>query len=812
MAQNLRYPLRMLRKNPGFTAVTILTLALGIGANTAIFSVVYSALLRPLPYRQPNQLMSLAEMRQQQHAGASTALTSYPDFLDWKRISKSFQSFAGHAGDPFTMIAGSDAKYIFGEQVTPNFFSTLGVKPMLGRDFVEADSVPPGDPPVAIISSGLWRAEFNSDPAIVGRLIQLNRRPATIVGVLPPEFEFAPAGDVRIWVPLHRINLDRSFRWFHVIARRANGVSPVQARAEMMGITAQLAREYPEDRTISLVIAGLSEKIVGEVRPLLLALLGAVGFVLLITCANVANLFVTRSIGRRKEFAVRAALGASRGTLLRQLLTESLLLSSAGAVAGLLWAGWGIRLLVSAIPEDQLESMPYLNSAGINIPVLTFLCGVTLLTSFLFSLAPSLTISQIALNDALKDETRGGPGRFQTRIRNGLVIAEIAISLVLLVGAGLMVRSLHNLINQDPGFDPSHVLTFGVTLPEASYPYSLKDPDDNPTAIRFDHSLTKRLGNLPGVRAVGSANLIPAQGGGGTIRFLVEGRSKAAGQEDESSFIRINAGYFSALKIPLLVGRFFADTDKMSTPGVLIVNQAFVKRYLHNDDPVGKRILFAYPGEPFRQIIGIVGNAAEIDVATAPPPVVYSPYDQGPSPYLRYLVRTTGEPGAFISAARAALHELDPQLSMMKPATLERVIQQSPAVFLRRYPAFLIGAFAALALILAIIGLYGLISHTIVQRTREIGIRVALGAQRADILRLVMGQGLRAALTGVAIGVAASLGVTRLLGSLLFGVKPGDWPTFVSVALLLLIVALAGCALPARRAMRVDPMVALRHD
>jgi predicted permease len=813
--RNLCFSLRMLRKNPGFTLVTVLTLGLGIGANTSIFSVVNAALLRPLPYRQPDRLVVLAETRQQL-ASSNAFEASYPDFSDWKRTARSFQSIAGFAGDAFTLAAGDEPRNIFAAQATASFFSTLGVQPSLGRDFVEADRQA-DFPAVTILSDGLWRSAFGADPNILNRVIRLDGKPVMVIGVLPRSFQFAPAGSAQLWVPLHPgpdgLNR-RSLRWLRVVARLGDGVTADQARAEMVGITSQLARAYPkEDGSISIVMDSLRERIVGKIRPLLLVLLGAVGFVLLITCANIASLLMTRSIGRRKEFAMRAALGASRGGLLAQWLTESLLLSFLGAAAGLIFANWGVYLLIAAIPEQQLRSFPFLREAGINFPVLAFLFGVTLLTGIFFGLAPGLAASELSLNDALKDESRGGTSAVHARLRNGLVIAEIATSMVLLAGAGLMVRSLRALIHQDPGYDPSHVLTFSVNLPDASYPSERTYPFNSPSAIRFEHAFTERLRNLPGVLAVAAANGIPANGGSGSIRFLIQGQPKATGQEDEANILTVNTAYFSTLKIPLVTGRWFTAGDSVESVPVLIVNRAFVRAYFPNQDPLGQRVRFTFNAkEPFRQIVGVVGDAAEIDLATTPPPVVYYPNDQGPTTFLSYMLRTAGDPAAFAGAARAALYQMDPQLPVIQPATLEQVAQQSPAVFLRRYPSYLIASFAALALILATIGLYGLVAHTVVERTREIGIRVTLGAQRRDILRLILRQGFSAALAGVGIGVVAGLALTRLLNDLLFGIKAGDWSTFAGVAALLLLVAAVASLVPARRATAIDPMAALRHQ
>ena len=816
LTQNLRYAIRAFSNSPGFAVVVVLTLALGIGANTAIFSVVYSALLRPLPYREPGKLLHLGESRTQADYSASGAQASYPDYLDWKRAAKSIQSFAAYSGDAFTMATDGEPKNTFAAQVTPSFFSTLGVKPAMGRDFLE-DEMQPDGPHVTILADGFWRTEFGADPNIIGRVIHIDGKPATIVGVLPSSFEFAPANSAPVWVPIHQTGdpiTRRSLHWLNVIGRLAPGYTADQARVEMQSINTRLSHEYAkENSSVFFVMESLNEQVVGKVRPILLILLGAVGFVLLITCANVANLVMTRSIGRRKEFAVRSALGASRGSLLAQLLTESLLLSFAGAAVGLVGAQWGVDLLIAAIPESLLRATPYLRNAGINLPVLLFLCGVTVLTGILFGLAPSLHASRTTLNEVLKDESRGGTSGGQARLRNALVIAEISISLVLLVGAGLLLRSLHALLRQDPGFNLHNVLAFSVNLPDSAYPSDKNPPYYSAAAVRFDHEFTQRLRALPGVIDLGQTSGIPASGGRGTIRFVIEGRTTALGQEDECQIITVSTGYFSSLKIPLVDGRLFNATDKQDAPGTVVVSRAFVKAYLSGENPIGKRIRFTFSAQnPFLQIVGVAGDTASIDIAAPAPAIIYTANDQGPSTFLSYLVRTAGEPAAFVGTARAALHEMDPQLPMIQPQSLEQIANQSPSVFLRRYPSYVIGSFATLALILAIVGLYGLISHMVLQRTREIGIRVALGAQRGDILKMVLRQGILATLAGVAIGIVAALALTRLLSSLLFGITPGDWVTFLSVAVLLLVVAFVACSIPARRATRVDPIVALRYE
>jgi predicted permease len=816
--QNLRYAARMLAKNPGFTLVAVLTLALGIGANTAIFSTVYSALLKPLPYYQPDRLVTIGEGRLQSNESPDfvSSVASNPDFQDWKKMTKSFESLAGYGFDAFTLTGNGEPKNVFATQVTANFLRTLGVKPALGRDFLDGEDVGDG-PHVAIITNAFWQTDFGADPQIAGRTIHLDGKALTIVGVLPREFQFAPTNAFPIWVPMHvtgDLVTRRSLRWMHVVGRLAPGVNIEQARAEMKGVTSQLAREYPQfDGSVYTAVGTLRHQIVGEIEPLLLVLFGAVGFVLLIACANVANLMITRSVGRRKEFAIRSALGATRGQLFAQLLTESLLIAALGAAAGFLGAQWGVRFLIAAIPENIAQRLPNLRLATVDLPILCFLAGIALLTAILFGIGPGIAATRTGVGEALKDESRGGTSTGQSRLRNALVVAEIATSLVLLVGAGLMLQSLHRLLHQNPGYDAQRLLTFSVNLPDDSYPSQKEYPGDNPSAIRFEHQFTEKLRNTPGVVDVGMTTALPVGGSGGTIRFVVEGRPTAAGQEDEADIITTSPGYFSTLQLPLIKGRLFSAADQADKPNVLVVNQAFANKYFPNEDPVGKRTRFTFNvKEPYREIVGVVGNIAQDDLASPAPPIIYYPNDQGPSTYMTFMVRTAGSPEAFIGTAQAALHEMDPQLPLIRPETMDQFTRDSPTVFLRRYPSYLIGSFAALAVILAMIGLYGLISFTVLQRTREIGIRVALGAQPRDVLGIVLWQGIGATLVGIAVGIVAGIALTRTMASLLFGVKPTDVMTFACVAVALLLVAIVASYIPAQRAMRTDPLEALRHE
>jgi putative ABC transport system permease protein len=815
--KNVRYGMRVLAKSPGFTVVAVLTLALGIGANAAIFSVVYSALLRPLPFYQPDRLVTLGEGRiQTRDNDQASRNSSHPDFVDWQKSAKSFASLTAYGFDNFTLIGNGEPKSVFAIQAMPNFFATLGVKPALGRAFVDGEDVSDG-PHVVMLTYGFWRSDFGGDPQVIGRSITLDSKPVTIVGVLPRDFQFAPSNDFPLWVPMHPsqdLLTRRSLRWMNVFARLGPGVGPAQAQTEMDGITAQLAREYPQqDGSVFVAMGTLRHRIVGQVQPLLLVIFGAVGFVLLIACANVANLMMTRAASRRKEFAIRTALGASRGQLIAQLLTESVLLAALGAAVGFAAAQWGVNALIAAIPQPVLSSLPALREAGANLPVLAFLCGVTLLTAVLFGLAPALSMSQTKVSDALKDESRGGTSTAHARLRNAVVVAEIAVSLVLLVGAGLMLQSLRALLHQDAGFDQRNLLVFSVSLPDSSYPSEKNYPGDSPAARLFEHQFSEKLSNLPGVQGVGVTSALPIGGSGGTIRFVVQGRPTSQGQEDECDIITVTPGYFSTLKVPLISGRVFSATDKLEAPWVTMVNQAFVNKYFPDEGAVGKRTRFTFDAkEPYREIVGVVGNVAQDDLAGPPTPVIYVANEQGPSTFLTYMVRTAGEPAAFVGSAQVALHQMDQQLPLIQPQTMEHFTNQTASVFLRRYPSLVIGSFAGLALILAMIGLYGLISYTVQQRTREIGIRMALGAQPTDVLKLVIGQGVGAVLGGVAIGVVAALALTRLMASLLFGVRPTDLVTFSSVAVLLTAVALAASYIPARRAMRTDPLNALRHE
>lgn len=805
---DLRYALRMLAKNPGFAAVAILTMALGLGANTAIFSVVNAALIRPLPFQEPERLVALGEARLQQKASGA-ANVSLPDYLDWTKTTKSFDNLTAFTGNTATMTGGGSVESLNIGMVTSNFFDTLGVKPYLGRDFLPGEDRTNGEK-VAILSEKFRKEHFGQNPSVIGQSIRLNGEGWAIVGVLPRGFEFAGFGTPDIWVPLRapaRIAERRNLRWLNAIGRIRRSVSQSQALAEMNGVNAQLAAAYPQENgSIRIVMTPLREVVVGPIRVLLLTLLGAVGFVLLIACVNVANLLLVRSTARRKEIAIRMAIGAGRMQVIRQLLTESILLALIGGVLGVVLAEWGVTVLVAAIPKGLLASMPYLTSLHVDATMLAFAFGLAVLTGVLFGLAPALQMFHAEAGKVLKEESRSATGIGGAWLRDGLVVAELSVSIVLLMGAGLMVRSMSSLLRQDPGFQSQNLLTFQVNGSKSTR-------KDDAAALNFEERLKTVIERLPGVQGMTTVSKLPVTGAGNTIRFLVEGRPKAKGSEDEAFIRDVSANYLGVMKIPLVIGRFFGPDDTAKAPRRLVVNKSFVDTYFADEDPIGKRIRFTFSDKnPYVEIVGVIANENSNALDAPMAPIIYSSFEQGPNSSFFVVVRTARRPEEMVAAIQGELRNIDPELPMVNPLSMEQVISQSYSVFLRRYPSYLIGSFAILAMVLAMVGLYGQISFGVIQRTREIGIRMALGAQRRDVLRLIVGRGIFLTLLGVGIGIVAALGFSRLLGSLLFGVKPYDPWTLGAVTILLSLAAVAAAYIPGRRAARVDPIDALRYE
>jgi predicted permease len=808
--RDLRYGMRILRLNPGFTAVAILTMALGIGANTAIFSVVYAALLRPLPYYQPERIATVGETRDPSHASDSAVSdTSYPDYMDWTQQAKSFESLGGYQGDQFTYSGAGDPEVLQGGQVTSSFFGTLGVKMAMGRDFLPGEDLP-NAAKIAIVTHAFWEQRLGSNPAIVGQAIRLDTQSYTLVGVLPKDFEFTPVGSPPVWIPINPMNgLERrNLRWLNILGRLKPGITAAQAYSEMKTINGRLAAAYPQQNAAVVIVMGtLRNRIVGQIEPVMLTLLGAVSFVLLIACANVASLFLARMADRKKEIAVRMALGAGRKAIARQFLTESMVIALAGGAVGLLLSQWGVKMMLSIVPELELSAMPYLKTAQIDPAVLAFTLIASLVTGILFGVVPAIQMARADVNEGLRDEGRSASaGVEKSRLRDLLVVGEIALALVLLAGAGLMVKSVGALMHQDPGFEAKNLLTFSVGLPDNKY-------KDDPSALRFEHEFAGKVRNLPGVQDAGVISVLPLSGGGNSVRFVVEGRPVEKGKEDECNIRDVTANYFQVMKVPLVAGRFAADTDAPDKPPVALVNRAFAKAYFPNDNPVGKRFRFTYSDkQPFREIVGVVGDENEGQLDEPMAATLYLPFEQSVDSYMSFVVRTNVEPASMISAIRDTLRGMDSEVPLIAPQTMEQIMAESPAVFLRKFPSVLMGSFAGLAMVLAMVGLYGLVQYSVSRRTREIGIRIALGAQSADVFRMILGRGLKLAGLGVLTGLIAAAALMQLMSGLLFGVHPIDGVTFLGAGLALGLVAVFACLIPGRRATSVDPIVALRND
>ena len=802
--QDVKFGARMLLKRPAFTAIAVLTLALGIGANTAIFTVVDAALLRGLPYQSPQQLYHLWETTPQQEYPQREA--SYPDFQDWQK-NQAFEGMAAYTGGSGILSGRGEPEMVFAPSATANFFSVLGVEPAMGRTFRPGDDIP-GAEKVVVLTHGLWQRMFASDSDILGKPLTINGSSYRVAGVLPASFQFAlrPAD---LWLPYQPNERQLTRRYMHgtnVIARLKPGTSVQQAQTEMSVIASRIEREYNDSHAgTAIKLVPLQEQVVGQVKPVLLLLSGAVGFVLLIACANVASLLLTRSLSRQKEVAIRAALGASRWRVVRQLLTESVLLSLAGGAAGLLMAYWGVDALIAALPENQLNAMPFLKSLRIDGGVLAFTGGLSLLTGIVFGLVPALQSSKLDLHDALKEGGRIAGGTARHRLSGALVATEIALAVVLLVGGGLLMKSLLRLLQVNVGFNPQNVLTMTLSLPANKY----SDPSRR---VVFHEQLKERLASLPGVRAAGTVNILPLVNGL-TTRFYVEGDPiPPPGKEIESNFRVTSVGYFQALGVPLIRGRLFDERDTAGAPGVVIINKSVADRIFAGRDPIGRRINYTAINSTPDLIIGVVGDVKITGLDDAIRPVLYYPYRQNAPLNTSLVVRTSADPATLVNAIRRESRALEPDLALFNVRTMEAMITDSPAAFMRRFPAFLIGIFAGVALLLASVGIYGVISYSVNQQTHDIGVRMALGARALDILKMVLKQGFILTLSGLVCGAVAALALMRLLGNLLFEVSAHDPAIFALVFTTLSIVAFLACYIPARRATRVDPMVALRYE
>src|SRR5262245_4178853 len=811
--QDLRYGARMLLKKPGFTLIAVITLALGIGANTAIFSVVNAVLLRPLPYAEPERMVALWESNKQRSVDRNAI--SYPNFFDWRAQSKSFERMASYYTNNMALTGVAAPVNLRSAVVSPDLFATLGVRPQLGRWFVGEEEKP--GIRAAIISHGLWERQFGGDPNVIGRAMTLNGKQFNVVGVMPAGFQFPiEAEPVEVWVTSSidgektdpnepAQNEQRGAHFLQAVGRLNPGVTLERAQAEMNVIGANLEKQYPDSNTrrgVSLI--PYHNDLVHDYSEALWLILGAVGCVLLIACANVANLLLARATARYKEIAVRAALGANRRRVIRQLLTESLLLGLGGGLLGLLLAWWGTAALIRLIPED----VPRLAEINIDRWVFGFTLLISLVTGVVFGLAPALQASKVELTEAMKEGSRGvGAGAGRGRLRGALVVAEIAIALVVLIGAGLLLQTFRRLQQVDLGFDIHNILTAAVELPDARYP----KPEQ---AAAFYQTLLDRVKALPGVEAVSAIVPQPLSGDSMMISFDIEGRNIPKGERPSSHFRSISLHYFSVMKIPLLAGRAFTERDDAHSPGVVIVNETFAKRHFPNESPIGKHVKpgIALEGEPvWREIVGVVKDVKHRQsLGRDYEPEYYLPHAQMPINSMNLVVRATNDPRSLAGGIQREVQSLDRDIPVFRIKTLEQYL--GVAVAQPKFNALLLSLFAGLALLLTAIGLYGVMAYSVVQRAQEIGIRIALGAQTGDVLRMVLRQGLKFTGLGLGIGVATAYALTRYMQSLLFGVSAADPLTFAAIALLLIAVALVACWMPARRATKVDPMVALRTE
>lgn len=804
--QNFRLAMRMIIKRPGFSVAVILTLALGIGANSAIFTVIDAALLRGLPYDKPDQIVHLWETTPTSATQQREA--SYPDFVDWKANNKSFASMAGYGEAGLILNSTDSADYVGGGRVSAEFFDVLGVKPVLGRTFITGDDEP-GAPRTVVLSHGLWQRRFGSDHNIVGKTIDLGGAPYTVTGVLPATFQFAPLGSAELFVPLNPPPEIRDRRFMHfvrVIGRLKDGITLEQAQADMNLVAGQISNLDPKFHFSSgLKVVELREQIVGNVKPILLLLLIAVSFVLLIACANVANLFLVRSASRQKEMAVRVALGASRGHLARQLFVESFVLSVVGGMLGVLLARVGTNFLVKMIPSEQLLRMPYLQDLGVDLNILLYSLIISCLCGLVFTFVPLFQVRSTVLQPTLKEGGRTSE-HSSSRWRNSLVVAEIALTVILGVGVGLMLKSTIRLLSVDPGFDSHNLLTMRLALPGANY----EKPAQRAT---FQQRLIERLLAVPGVRAAATTGKLPLSAGGDTGTPIIDGQNLELQTKADTNLRTVSATYFDTVGIPLVEGRIFSERDTLTAPRAIIVNQKFVNAYFPNSNPLNHTVGFVFDaaGKPWN-IIGVVGNENVNTLDAGVTPVIYFPYSQDPEQTFALIVRTSTDPLSVVGGVREAIQEMDRSLPMFAVSSMSKIIDDSPSMFTRRYPTLVIGVFAALAMLLAAVGLYGVISYSVAQRTHELGVRIALGAQRGHIFRLVMGQGFLLAVIGVAVGLLTSWAVNRFLASLLFEVSPND-PAIMSLVVIVMIgVALLACYMPTLRASKVDPLTALRYE
>ena len=807
--QDVRYGARMMTKNPGFSLVAIVALALGIGANSAIFSVINAVLLRPLPFAEPERLVTVGNTDLKQ--GTNEFFLTWPDFADYRAMNQSFQTLAGFDERDVTLTGTGEAARLHGAMVTSDLFPMLGVGPQIGRAFT-AEEEKPGTH-VVLLSHGLWQRRFNADPNVVGRAVGINGRSYTVAGVMPAGFAFPLGAEpVELWInagvdgeggaPLMK---QRGNHYLEVLGRLKPGVTLAQAQAEIGRIAANLGQQYPDTNSAFGGIAvPFYQRVTGDARLALLVLLGAVGCVLLIACANVANLLLARASARRREIAIRAALGAGRGRVVRQLLTESVLLSLCGGVAGMMLALWGTEVLLAMVPKG----LPRAAEASLDGRVLGFTLLISLLTGMLFGLAPAWQSLRTDLNDTLREGGRGGDGR-GSRVRSALIVSEVAVAFLLLVCAGLLINSFWRLRQVNPGFDPKSVLSFRVSLPGTQY--------DKPEKVEaFYQQLSSRIQAMPGVVSVSGVNPLPLSGNNAGVGFAIEGQPTDPGRPfPYDTYLRvIRPDYFQTMKIQLVAGRDFNERDKLESTPAAIINESLAKRYFPNQNPLGRRINPSFGvdgrGVLWREIVGVVKDVHHASLSEDSDAEVYVAHTQAPWNTITVVARTSINPSSLIQSVRNEVRSLNPDLPVYDIRTLEDRI--SLTVAQPRFQMLLLTIFAGIALLLTAVGLYGVLAYNVAQRTQEIGIRMALGASAGKVRAMVVRQGMTLALAGIGLGLIASFAATRLLASLLFGVTATDPLTFALIGLAMLLIALAACWIPARRATKVDPMIALRYE
>jgi macrolide transport system ATP-binding/permease protein len=804
LLQDLRYALRQGTSHRGFTLTATVILALGVGVSVAIFSFVDAALLQPLPYARPERLMSVNES----NAESPRWPLSYPDYLDWQRLNKSFSSLDIYGNAGYLLRTPSGAVPVQGERVSGGFFRTLGVSPMLGRDFYPGEDRP-GGPNVVIVSYGAWLHRFAARRDVVGQALDLDNQAYTIIGVLPRTFSFAKAGAAEFWVPINVLSHHEQMRTFYNfwgIGRLRDGITAQAALTEMRAVSTQLQLQYPtSDRYEGVSVVPLSEVMVGDVRPILLTLLGGAGLLLLIACVNVASLVLVRSESRRREIAVRGALGASRTRLLRQFATEGFLLALAGSMGGLFVASVLVKLLPHLIPQDMASSMPFLEGVGFGAHTGAFAAAIAFLTAVVLTATPVLRLSFEKVREGLAEGDRNAAGRFWQRLGANMVVVELAVAVVLLASAGLLGRSLYRLLHVPLGFDPDHLATVQVMAPDTVY-------KTNEQIVALYRETVRRISSLPSVESVGITSRVPVQCNCPVDWITFPGKS-FQGEHNTVDERHVSADYLPALKTGLVRGRLFTDAEDASTPGVAVINQALAQKYFSGEDPIGQKIADYEGGRSsLHEVIGIVADVREGPLDVDVWPAEYFPINQTEDRDFTLVVRTHQDPGAMLPVLVSTLHQIDLNLGVSDEETMSEQIDSTQTAFLHRFSAWLVGGFAMLAMILAIVGLYGVIAYSVSQRTREIGVRIALGAQRNSIYRLILHEAGRLAAIGLGAGILCSFGTGRLIGTLLFGVRPWDISTLGLVTGALLGSALLACYIPARRAAKVDPMVALRYE